>query len=529
MPKKLPAAEIKKRLQDLRNVRMLHERAKARIAKLEALLKTKDELLLQKDSRIAELETELLDKEAQRKALAAKLWKARKHRQQADPATGNQTGDAAGDSPANLPATPKPGAQPGHVAARRPTPKPEDVTDRRIFDLARCPSCKHQVGDAVDTAERYQEDIDLAPKNKIVRHYTITRHWCGNCQEYVRPVDTPAQHLRRFGPNVMAYILYARYRLRLPLLKIQESLSDLHAFTLSEGEIQHQLDEARESFGEEYDLICELIRTAKVVYADESGWRMDGDNWYLWAFVSPEDGVIRYELSETRGGGVAKEALVDPAKEQAGSYDDRVIVSDGYAVYGNLPGFNQQCWVHLLRVAKEKTTQVYGELCVVYAALLVELGKPLEQRTADRKQTITVQLQTIRDKDYNLTKRGKPMKTPVEPLALEVQQRIASHFNQLLVCLDYDQVLPENNTAERVIRPQVILRKIFGGNRSPTGAKTHAVNTSVIATKLAQNKGSGKSFFEIMLPLITELHGKPKAKTQAATPASVAAQAADTS
>jgi len=31
----------------------------------------------------------------------------------------------------------------------------------------------------------------------------------------------------------MGYILYARYRLRLPLLKIQESLSDLHDFQLS--------------------------------------------------------------------------------------------------------------------------------------------------------------------------------------------------------------------------------------------------------------------------------------------------------
>ncbi len=206
----------------------------------------------------------------------------------------------------------------------------------------------------MDKVEKYQEDIDLAPRNKVVRHYTITRHWCGHCHEYVRPINTPAQNLRRFGPNVVGYILYARYRLRLPLLKIQESLSDLHDFAISEGEIQNQLDNARESFGDQYDLICELIKNAKVVYADESGWRMDGDNWYIWAFVSPEDAAIRYEVVDTRGGATAKDAL--------GHNEAQIIVSDGYAVYGSLPGSNQQCWVHLLRVAKAKSVVVYGAL-----------------------------------------------------------------------------------------------------------------------------------------------------------------------
>jgi hypothetical protein len=100
----------------------------------------------------------------------------------------------------------------------------------------------------------------------------------------------------------------------------------------------------------------------------------------------------------------------------------------------------------------------------------------------------------------------------VEPLAREAQSRIARHYGQLLACLGYGNALPENNTAGRAIRPQAILRKVFGGDRSPTGAKTHAVNTSVITTKPNQNPG--KSFFEVMLPLITGLHGQPKAKAK---------------
>ena len=87
-----------------------------------------------------------------------------------------------------------------------------------------------------------------------------------------------------------------------------------------------------------------------------------------------------------------------------------------------------------------------------------------------------------------------------ESLAIKLQERITRYRDELLTCLRYDDVLPENNTAERALRPQVVMRKIFGGSRSLEGAKTHEVNTSVIDTKLKQNR----NFFEVMLPLLTE-------------------------
>lgn len=83
---------------------------------------------------------------------------------------------------------------------------------------------------------------------------------------------------------------------------------------------------------------------------------------------------------------------------------------------------------------------------------------------------------------------------------LKIQARIIRDRDSLLTCLDYEDVLPENNTAERAIRPQVVMRKIFGGSRSLDGARAHAVNTSVIETMRKQNPDS--DFFEIMLPLL---------------------------
>ena len=41
---------------------------------------------------------------------------------------------------------------------------------------------------------------------------------------------------------------------------------------------------------------------------------------------------------------------------------------------------------------------------------------------------------------------------------------------------------PTNTAAEREMRPAVLIRKTNGCNRSPTGAQTHSILTSVIRT-----------------------------------------------
>jgi transposase len=462
----------------MRNAEAGLAKARSRILKLKTEVAYLKQQNHQKDQVIANLQDQLAIKEQQRKELAAKIFK---------PKNQNNSNSNNSNNSLKAPTTRTSGAQIGHTAHHRPAPSPEDVTDRRTFDLAVCPCCRGPVGEAVDKVEKYQEDIDFTPR-KVVRHYTITRHWCPKCQEYVRPWDTPAQNLRRFGPNITGYILYARYRLRLPLNKIVESLADLHNFHISEGEVTKLIDEAAIAFGKEYELVTELIRTAKAVHADETGWRMNGNNWFMWAFTSKADDAILYEIAETRGGGIPKRIL--------GDNKDRVIISDGYAVYAKIPGEHQQCWVHLLRPAKKKHPGIYQDLCCLYDELLNELPKPIQERNYDYfSKTLTA----IADNPYTANKRQKP-----DPLLVEVQNRIKKHHDDLLTCLKHDGVLPENNTAERAIRPQVVIRKISGGSRSPNGAKSLAVNTSVIATKLAGNKDKNKSFFDVMIPVIRE-------------------------
>ena len=75
-----------------------------------------------------------------------------------------------------------------------------------------------------------------------------------------------------------------------------------------------------------------------VVHADETGWREDGHNGYVWTFSTPD---ARYFLRRGRGKAVVDEALGD-------SFSG-VLVSDFYAAYHHYDGPKQRCWAHLLR------------------------------------------------------------------------------------------------------------------------------------------------------------------------------------
>jgi transposase len=415
------------------------------------------ELVLQnkeKDHTIANLQAQLIDKEAQRKELLSYLYKPSKK---------------------DGPSKPR-GKKPGAPAYHRPTPKEEDVTERHEYRLNKCPMCTHPVGDVVDTVVKWEEDINLHPR-PIIKKHTITRHWCSHCETYVKSKNIP--DTSRIGINVMGYILYARYRLRLPLQKIQESLNDLYGFKISEGEIVQKLKETEALFGKDYEAITILIQEARKVYADETGWKMEGQNWWLWVFVT--DRGVQYVIEDTRGKGVAQRAL--------GTKEDRVIISDGYAAYQNLPGDKQQCWVHLLRKAKLHSLMLYEDLALLYKKLLLELEKPIPERTGEK---LIAEFEQLLKKDY-----------PDKEVHL-VKQRMQKHQPFLFTCVKYEGVLPENNTAERAIRLQVVMRKIFGGSRSLAGAQAHAINSSVVETLRRQNPEAG--FFDVIMPLLVKRH-----------------------
>jgi transposase len=360
----------------------------------------------------------------------------------------------------------KRGGQHGHLGTSRT--KPLRIDQEKTSFLSHCPDCEQEL----DRSQTYYERIveDIPPQATIVTRYHIERQWCKACRKevYATPKDTLPNF--RFGTNLLTLVLFQKYRLRLPLNKIQESLLTQYDLSIAESGLQGILHRLKEYFGPEYTRILTSIRNAPFKHADETGWRIEGQNGWGWLFAIPK--AAYYTLEETRGKGVPQKVL----PEQSG----KVLIRDDYGGYKKLDMEHQSCWTHLLRVSREATKRedasketltLHNELKRLFGELKSATEQPFckEERIVSYDQ-FAKRLQTIRERVY-LCKDAQV-----------VQTRIRNQGSSLITALLYEGVPLTNNHAEQQIRTLAVIRKISGGSRSQKGASTTAVNLSVIQT-----------------------------------------------
>lgn len=362
------------------------------------------------------------------------------------------------------------GAQEGHEAHNRKSPSRVDQ-ERHVY-LSSCPECNTKLPQSNSSYSRIVEDI-APPKKYTVTRYHVERQWCPTCKKEV--YATPKETVKDFtiGANAIMYVLYHKYRLRLPLAKIAESLKEHYDFEISVGNIQKILHSAKKWFGAEYETILRKIRRTNLVYADETGWRIEGANNWCWLFMSPES--VYYTIEETRGKGVPLAVLNENPHA--------VLVRDDYVAYTKLPIKQQSCWAHLLRKSHEESTRgskeafkLHEELKAMFQELTSIVSSPyIKEDREIAYQLYAKKLTDITERIYNDSAKA-------------IQLRIANQKDNLITALLHDGVPLTNNAAERQIRPMVVTRKISGGSRSVRGAATHAVNMSVTQTLALKGK-----------------------------------------
>ena len=116
------------------------------------------------------------------------------------------------------------------------------------------------------------------------------------------------------------------------------AVKEVHQLHLSVGAIVQAVHGVARQAETAVREVLEQVRASPVVQGDETGWRQDGSNGYVWTFSTPSE---RYFLRRGRDKGVVDEVL--------DSSFSGVLVSDFYAAYNHYPGLKQRCWAHLLR------------------------------------------------------------------------------------------------------------------------------------------------------------------------------------
>src|SRR2546423_13749058 len=95
-------------------------------------------------------------------------------------------------------------------------------------------------------------------------------------------------------------IAYLRTEMRLPLRQVREVLRTLHGFEGSRGELAELLHRIKDYAQPVLDGLKAAIRASPAVQADETGWREDGSNGYIWSVSTPS--IRYYEYHHSRGG-----------------------------------------------------------------------------------------------------------------------------------------------------------------------------------------------------------------------------------
>ena len=364
--------------------------------------------------------------------------------------------DAASDS--------SPGRSEGHEGTTRPPPEPEETI--RV-DQGYCPDCEQILSNPENYVSQTVIDVPLPVPTTVVK-YELGKHHCSCGNEVVAEhPDCPKKG--RFGPNIMAQTALSRFHQRLPNRKQAELFDWELDHPVSHRTIYNLTKRVADRLRPAYNDIKEKIRESNVVYCDETAFPVDGEQHWAWTFVTDDE--VLFWVDESRGSGVLEDVLGEEFAE------DSTLSCDGWSAYSSYHTKLQRCWAHLLREAEyvaeryEEAERLSEELHALHDDLTTFVeGEPSASAREQRRAEASLHLEGLIREDYEVR---------------EVQQLIKKISNGLghwLTFMTEPGVDSTNNRAERALREQVVLRKMFRTLRSAEGVRIHETITTMLAT-----------------------------------------------
>ena len=377
----------------------------------------------------------------------------------------------------------------GRAFVRRKEQADEEVA----HVVERCPDCGRSLQGGWEHDRR--QVIEVVLQRRVIDHVIWARR-CGVCRKrwLAKPSasEIGVQGKRRFGASVQSLVATLHIGCRMPMRMIGKLMWELFGLRISDGEVVKLLDGVKGAGEPELEGLREQVRNAPAVCADETGWRQDGDNGYLWGFFT--EGARYFEYRKSRSAQVPKEIL--------GEDFGGVVTCDFYGGYNKL-GVLQRCWFHLLKDAKELAElnadrpEVVGWVESLQA--LYQEAKAVASACTELPADCRVRRKERRRLEKLAAQLARPYAKNPDASQRVLAHRILKHLPELFVFVTDPAVPATNNLAERSLRPAVIARKISGGTRSPKGSATRMGLMSLLGTWAAQGKGQLQGCRELLL------------------------------
>jgi transposase len=377
-----------------------------------------------------------------------------------------------------------------------------DVPTEEIYHTVEyCPDCGRKLKGGWEQSRRQTIEIPDTPI-KIVDHVFIARS-CGVCGKVHIPKLGIADGVVgkcRVGPRLMSLIATLAIAKRMPLRSIQKLLESLYGVHISLGEITEILHKVAGFAQHIVQWILRQIRGSPHAHCDETGWREDGMNGYLWSLST--SGLRYFHFVCSRAGAIAKLLL--------GMCFTGVLVCDFYKGYNFYDGPIQRCWVHYLRDLKKLVeANPDNENVCKWVESVKDIYKAAK-KIARRGFNEAVRVKFRQQLEMKLMAIAQPYLEDKSAPQRILAQRIEKHLGELFTFVAYPGCPSGNNAAERAIRPAVIARKVSGGTRSKNGSNTRTALMSVFGTWTLQ----GKDLLGACHNMIIESQGQIEITTQ---------------
>jgi len=385
------------------------------------------------------------------------------------------------------------GARPGHLGRGRPGPdlvQGEHPSTVVPSIGVRCPQCGSPLLDKGYTERLVMESHPLRAEPRI---YWLPKRYCRKCQRTFQPSAPGVLPKNLYGNQLIANVAIMHYLHGIPLGRICEQLQ------VNPGSLIECFHRIAHLFTPVLPQLIQRYRQSPVKHADETSWRTNGNNGYAVAFCHRLHQSLSVPSDPFREG---------PPQAVLGNHPlPGVLVVDRYAGYNRAPCPLQYCYAHLLREVQDlekdfPNSEEVKTFVSVMAPLLATAMSLRHQPVSD----VTFYQQAAETKAQ--------IRIAVEASALHlgirhVQDLFQDNAHRLYHWAQNRQIPPENNLAERDLRPTVIARKVSFGSASDAGAHTRGILMSILYSLKKQDVDVTTHLRGVLDQLAKDIHQDP--------------------
>ena len=356
---------------------------------------------------------------------------------------------------------------------------------------ANCPACGEALEDFPGTEDSEVLEIEVKAYRRVIRRRRYRPACrCGKLAGIVTAA-APGRLIERgkFGISVWVDALLDKFLYGRASTRWIQAMAD-RGLAISAGSLSGGLQAIAPLFAPLYQALLPRLREEPHWHADETRWEVfveregkASHRWYLWVFQSCS--VMYYVLDPSRSSSV-------PAAVLQG-VERGVISCDRHSAYKKFSRLHPDivlsfCWAHqrrdLLNLANEHPT--LSAWAMQWVDRIAELFERYEQRTQAELNSAAyrTQDQQLRTALRRMAReRTRSLRDPQLPEpAVKLLQSMQRHWQGLREFVRHHNVPPDNNAAERALRPAVVGRKNFYGSGSEWSGQLAAMMFSLLMT-----------------------------------------------